>query len=749
MANIQFQLRRGIASEWTSVNPILAAGEIGVETDTNRIKIGNGTSNWASLLYFIGGASGLGGAYVSALNGFTGPVGLSAGTGITITPTGNTLTVFATTGITFTQSGTGSISRSIDSIFKDNISVKDFGAVGNGIADDTTAIQAALNAGASGSVYFPQGTYKTTTALSISANTTVKADDRRAVIFVQPEHAPVTWGVTGSTNYNNCFVLNGDNIIVDGLKLKGTNEAKYRTDNGIQREEYACGIRSVNNSNIVIKNCMFEQFGNGILFIGGSNYKIIDNLFFGGRQMGAANQTANAHDIWMNGSGSGSQKGFRGIISRNHCLSNTDDAITVAAEAGDVDIVISENVIEPFQIDGVTALTNPAPTYPLVNGKVDPADPVLQQANCNKTRYGIVASYNGGWPSRVVVSNNIVRNNAHNGIYANSGVQSPPAPGSEVIIVGNIVSQCGYGLLYPADVSLKGGIWVNSNGGKTVTGNLILDCTTYGINAINTSDDTGITFATPVLSSNTILRTALEPINSNTGHGISITGTTIHSVLATSNRIYNSAGNAIFVDCSGISSGNIQLNNNLISHGNTGGAISVAVASGAADCFVSNNKITGKDNTTSNGGKNAGIWINGRVHSVGNSITKFHRGIESNFSGARITDVVCSNNTIKDTTYAITGQGTGPWLVSGNVFTNISSNVCHAGPYQGTMVRETNTTTSGQADIIHTTASAIPSNGAWIKGDYIKNSSPAIGSPKGWYCTVSGSPGTWVSEGNL
>ena len=62
MANIQFQLRRGIASEWTSVNPILAAGEIGVETDTNRIKIGNGTSNWASLLYFIGGASGLGGA---------------------------------------------------------------------------------------------------------------------------------------------------------------------------------------------------------------------------------------------------------------------------------------------------------------------------------------------------------------------------------------------------------------------------------------------------------------------------------------------------------------------------------------------------------------------------------------------------------------------------------------------------------------------------------------------------------------
>lgn len=34
-------------------------------------------------------------------------------------------------------------------------------------------------------------------------------------------------------------------------------------------------------------------------------------------------------------------------------------------------------------------------------------------------------------------------------------------------------------------------------------------------------------------------------------------------------------------------------------------------------------------------------------------------------------------------------------------------------------------------------------------GDYCKNNAPAVGSPKGWYCTVSGSPGTWVSEGNL
>lgn len=42
-----------------------------------------------------------------------------------------------------------------------------------------------------------------------------------------------------------------------------------------------------------------------------------------------------------------------------------------------------------------------------------------------------------------------------------------------------------------------------------------------------------------------------------------------------------------------------------------------------------------------------------------------------------------------------------------------------------------------------------PSYGNWIQGDYIKNGAPAVGQPKGWYCTVAGGPGTWVSEGVL
>ncbi len=48
-----------------------------------------------------------------------------------------------------------------------------------------------------------------------------------------------------------------------------------------------------------------------------------------------------------------------------------------------------------------------------------------------------------------------------------------------------------------------------------------------------------------------------------------------------------------------------------------------------------------------------------------------------------------------------------------------------------------------------TTLSAAPTTGTWKVGDHVFNSAPAVGSPKGWICTVAGTPGTWVSEGNL
>jgi hypothetical protein len=71
----QVQVRRGTASEWTSANPTLASGEWGLETDTLKVKIGNGSTAWNSLAYQGAGT----------VTSITAGTGLSGGT---ITSTG-------------------------------------------------------------------------------------------------------------------------------------------------------------------------------------------------------------------------------------------------------------------------------------------------------------------------------------------------------------------------------------------------------------------------------------------------------------------------------------------------------------------------------------------------------------------------------------------------------------------------------------------------------------------------------------
>ena len=49
----RMQQRRGTAAQWTAADPVLGAGEIGFETDTGKFKMGDGTSSWTELYYFL------------------------------------------------------------------------------------------------------------------------------------------------------------------------------------------------------------------------------------------------------------------------------------------------------------------------------------------------------------------------------------------------------------------------------------------------------------------------------------------------------------------------------------------------------------------------------------------------------------------------------------------------------------------------------------------------------------------------
>jgi hypothetical protein len=83
MPFIQFQFRRGTAAQWTSANTVLAEGEMGIETDTDLFKIGDGVTAWNSLSYGgLSGYSGYSGATGSAgTSGFSGYSGINGSTG--------------------------------------------------------------------------------------------------------------------------------------------------------------------------------------------------------------------------------------------------------------------------------------------------------------------------------------------------------------------------------------------------------------------------------------------------------------------------------------------------------------------------------------------------------------------------------------------------------------------------------------------------------------------------------------------
>lgn len=117
-ARIQF--KRGLASAWTSANPVLYIGECGFETDTGKLKVGDGTTAWNSLSYFFGDISGASLSDFGDVSGATpntgnflkydgsswGPYNISLGTDTT----GNYLVdLTAGTGITVTHTpGEGS-----------------------------------------------------------------------------------------------------------------------------------------------------------------------------------------------------------------------------------------------------------------------------------------------------------------------------------------------------------------------------------------------------------------------------------------------------------------------------------------------------------------------------------------------------------------------------------------------------------------------------------------------------------------
>jgi len=190
-------------------------------------------------------------------------------------------------------SGVGAVYRTVQDKGRDFISVKDFGAAGDGVQDDTSYIQAALNAANGRPVLIPQGTYKITSSLSIDA--TGLGVVRGIYIYGEGEDKTVIDNASGSPafdltsgtsssdwleglNISDLSVLNStSSSSTIGLQLSGVRKSTLKNITVKQQTSYGLYFISTTGDatdcfKITVENCTFESNGgDGVRVYGGPN----------------------------------------------------------------------------------------------------------------------------------------------------------------------------------------------------------------------------------------------------------------------------------------------------------------------------------------------------------------------------------------------------------------------------------------------------------------------------------------------
>jgi hypothetical protein len=170
----------------------------------------------------------------------------------------------------YTPLGTGAVTRTVASKLNDTVSVKDFGAIGDGVTDDTVAIQNAINYTGSklgGTILLPAGSYKITSTLScLYQNILFVGDgsdephDKSGVSQGAAAATKLVWaGASGGTMLNIGSVNGVDNIKYSGGGVRSIFFNSGCTTNGTGA---AYGIDVVSFNEGVFENVMFREFQN-------------------------------------------------------------------------------------------------------------------------------------------------------------------------------------------------------------------------------------------------------------------------------------------------------------------------------------------------------------------------------------------------------------------------------------------------------------------------------------------------------
>ncbi len=170
--------------------------------------------------------------------------------------------------------------NTIEGKLLENVSVKDYGAVGDGVVNDTAAIQAAINSlSTGGSVFFPAGTYKITAALNVAANNiSVIGAGRKATTIKQHTTSAKTFNITAEYFTASSFSVEYNAAGTAGGTAFYSN-FYYGNFSDLYVKNAYCGWAFVGaNSNFLTAVVAEDCTSSGFLFQGSANASI-DHFF--------------------------------------------------------------------------------------------------------------------------------------------------------------------------------------------------------------------------------------------------------------------------------------------------------------------------------------------------------------------------------------------------------------------------------------------------------------------------------------